>query len=106
MNRHRISLIDSTLREAYAMADRLYREARCSDERRQHQVTRDLAAQASRDFDEIVQRLPRLESLAQEADRAYDITVLSARGVCSCHINPPCNWCVSQSDEDAEESES
>lgn len=73
----------------------------------------------ARDLDRIRQRaeteyrrlsdaMPRLRSLKDEADRAYDRYVTrypepSSDG-CSCHISPPCSFCTREAD-DADDAE-
>ena len=44
--------------------------------------------------------LPRLRALKAEADWQYDRYVAREPEGCSCHINPPCSFCTSQSEDD------
>lgn len=53
---------------------------------------------ASQELRELQSQLPRLLELRASADLAYDRYVLDGQQGCTCHINPPCNWCVSQSE--------
>lgn len=51
-------------------------------------------------YDAVVRKLEEHE---RAGERAYDAHVTSPDyGGCSCHINPPCSWCIDQPDPDAE----
>jgi hypothetical protein len=64
------------------------------------------AEAAIREFDKLQGQWQRALTLMAEADRAYDRYVTSPEldgpgGSCSCHIMPPCSYCLSLPDPDA-----
>lgn len=49
---------------------------------------------ASQELRILSDALPRLRELKAEADRQYDRYVTRVPEGCSCHISPPCSYCT------------
>lgn len=52
-----------------------------------------------RQYDALSCSLPALLRLQESSERAYDIYANSESECCSCHINPPCSFCVNEGSE-------
>lgn len=61
-----------------------------------------IAKDAMAEYCRLSDALPRLRALKAEADRDYDRYVTREPDGCSCHINPPCGYCTSQSEDEGE----
>lgn len=55
---------------------------------------------ASAELRALSDAMPRLRALKAQADWQYDRYVTREPECCSCHINPPCSFCTSQSEDD------
>jgi hypothetical protein len=58
--------------------------------------------QADAEYNRLSDAMPRLRSLKDEADRAYDryVTREPSTDGCSCHLSAPCSYCTREVDED------
>lgn len=77
--------------------EREIESARGADDYERATSHRPTICQARAQLRELERQLPRLQSLSDVADRAYDrhVTGPEPEG-CSCHISPPCAFCVGQ----------
>jgi len=97
------TLSTSSIYDALSMLDREAGFRRNCGGNSNYERARDIertAKDAMAEFHRLSDAMPRLRALKREADREYDQYVTRGPEGCSCHINPPCGYCTSQSEDD------
>jgi len=105
-----LNVIDSAVRAAARMADRVSYEARPnSDAYQQAKHDTHTAREAEKELAKLSRVWPRIQALLASADREYDRFVTRGRDYeddertgCSCHLSAPCSFCTRDADTDDE----